>query len=184
MCYIRLRLTLSSHPSRHSQVIQPVHDQLLHAFHRVIKLCVSGIPPDITFPHLTRYELGIALRWVEHKRSKTTYRKEVVNDLDLIVDSESSLGEVTEEPNKRVYFQQLGSLREAAKRDSRSKIFGHRFRRTGLHVVQEYLEVETPFSRLSIGFVTWNRRSSSTAWFDPSLRCNKIFDSPGIAVWP
>ena len=36
-----------------SQLVEPIHYKLLHTFHRIIKICVADILPNVTFTHLS-----------------------------------------------------------------------------------------------------------------------------------
>lgn len=40
------------------QVVELVHDELLHALHGILELGVGGVSPDVGFPHLCGDELG------------------------------------------------------------------------------------------------------------------------------
>ena len=42
---------------RDALVIQPVHDELLHALHRIVERGVRDVSPDVGLAHLMRDEL-------------------------------------------------------------------------------------------------------------------------------
>ena len=75
ICEVQERGVLAAH----SQVIQSIHDQLLHPFHSIVEFFVTCILPNVAIPHLL---------CDEHEK--------VVDDLDLVVDSERSFGKVAQ----------------------------------------------------------------------------------------
>ena len=86
--------------SKRAQVIYPVHNKLLHSFHRVFKLFIRFTFPHVAFPHPGFDELQTLcqLCYIRcHTMRRGMHNEELVDQLDLVINSKRPLGKVTQE---------------------------------------------------------------------------------------